>query len=79
MKITSSFCQTPSPLLNRKYPYLGKYIGGNLIVLFTKQDTGTSLNTSDDKRIGHYTESWAESRFEIFHGEVIIKSEPEND
>lgn len=64
---------------NRTYPYLGISINGvgTTIVLFSAPNTGIVVGVSSESlnKIGAYSESWAESVFMIFEGEVKLRNE----
>lgn len=64
---------------NRKYPYLGVSVTGEgaLIVLFSSNNTGTVVGVigSRPNKIGSYSESWVESLFTPFGGEIKLKND----
>lgn len=64
---------------NRTYPYLGIAVNGEgtTIVLFSARNTGTVVGVSNasPNKLGAYSESWAESLFMVFGGEVKLSNE----
>ena len=66
-------------VINRTYPYLGISVNGvgTTIVLFSAPNTGTVVGVSNSSlnKLGAYSESWAESVFMIFGGEVKLRNE----
>lgn len=62
----------------RTYPYLGISVNGEgtTIVLFSAPNTGTVVGVSNSSlnKLGAHSESWAESLFMTFEGEIKLKN-----
>jgi hypothetical protein len=63
----------------RTYPYIGKCVsnGETTCILFSAQNTGTILSTSDNLyEIGYYDKNWHESKFTILdpNTQIILQN-----
>jgi hypothetical protein len=67
-------------VIENVYPYLGKFPKDSeksVIVLFTRKSTGTVIFSSFNafkNKVGEFSDTWVESDFENFNGEVILKN-----
>jgi hypothetical protein len=61
------------PNKKRTYPYIGKCDNGT-IVLFTSHSTGTVLGGTIYS-LGYYNNTWVESDFDSFDGEIILEND----
>ena len=61
--------------LENKYPYLGISDDNGLIILFTEKETGIAVNPDCNYAIGHYSNTWFESQFKVFKGNVILSND----
>lgn len=61
------------------YPCLKQYSLGEIyfIVLFTSSGSGIIIYSNDNIRpVGEYSQSWLESEFTLFDGQVVLSNNP---
>lgn len=58
----------------KTYPWIGKSIVNNLIVLFSSMRTGVVLHSGATTwKLGKYLTSWDEEQFDAYTDEIVLK------